>query len=161
MVKVAEKFFIRPASTDEAELLSDLALRSKAHWGYSQEFLEVCRRELTLTPDYISTSPVFVLEEEKRVVGFYGLRARGDEVELLYLFIEPSAMNHGYGRQLWNHAVETAVRLGFQRISIESDPYAEAFYQAMGALTIKFVSSSVKAERKLPILEFPLNQSLS
>jgi GNAT superfamily N-acetyltransferase len=161
MVKVAEKYSIRPASPDDAELLSDLALRSKAHWGYSQEFLEACRRELTLTPDYISSSPVFVLEEEERVVGFYGLRAQVAEVELLYLFVEPSKMNRGHGRELWNHAVETAARLGFRRISIESDPYAETFYQAMGARTIKFVSSSVKAERKLPVLEFPLNQSLS
>jgi GNAT superfamily N-acetyltransferase len=156
MAEVAEKFLIRPASTDEAELLSDLALRSKAHWGYSQEFLEACRPELTLTPDYISSSPVFVLEEEKSVVGFYGLREQVDEVELVYLFIEPSRMNQGFGRELWNHAVETAAGLGSRRISIESDPYAEAFYRAMGARNVGFVSSSVEADRKLPLLEVSL-----
>lgn len=156
MVKVAENLSIRPASPDEAELLSDLALRSKAHWGYSQEFLEACCPELTLSPDYISSSPVFVLEEEKKIIGFYGLREQDDEVELLYLFVEPSRINRGYGRALWNHAVETAARLGSQRITIESDPYAEAFYQMMGARNVGFVSSSVEADRKLPLLELSL-----
>jgi hypothetical protein len=33
---------IRDARPDEAALLSDLAMRSKAHWGYD---------ELTFTPD--------------------------------------------------------------------------------------------------------------
>jgi GNAT superfamily N-acetyltransferase len=156
MVKVAEKFSIRPASRDVAELLSDLALRAKAHWGYSQEFLEACRPELTLTPEYISSSPVFVLEEEGGIIGFYGLREQNDEVELLYLFVEPARMNQGYGRQLWNHAIETAAHLGSRRIFIESDPYAEAFYQAMGARNVGFVSSAVQANRKLPLLELRL-----
>ena len=31
---------IREARPDEAELLSELAFRSKAHWGYDAEFLE-------------------------------------------------------------------------------------------------------------------------
>ncbi|MGI5472915.1 hypothetical protein [Streptomyces sp. CA-132043] len=39
---------IRPAFATEAETLSDLALRSKAHWGYDTAFLGACRDELTV-----------------------------------------------------------------------------------------------------------------
>jgi GNAT superfamily N-acetyltransferase len=138
-------------------LLSDLALRSKSHWGYSQEFLEACRAELTLSEGYIASSPVFVLEEGERVVGFYSLREQGSELELLYLFVEPSMMNCGYGKRLWTHAVEAAAELGFQKITIESDPYAEAFYQAMGARRIGETPSSLQAGRRLPVLEFLVN----
>lgn len=155
MVKGAEKFSIRRASPDDAKLLSDLAMRSKAHWGYSDEFLEACRAELTITPDYIASSPVFVLEEETRLIGFYGLREEENATELVYLFVEPTAMNRGYGKRLWEHAVEITAKLGSKRISIESDPYAEPFYRAMGARTVGFVSSSVQADRRLPLLEFP------
>lgn len=155
MVEVAEKFSIRRASPREAQLLSDLALRSKAHWGYDADFLEACRAELTLSPDYITASPVFVLEEEESVVGFYGLLERGDEVELLYLFVEPLAVKRGYGRELWNHAVETAAKLGRDRISIESDPYAEAFYRKMGARRIGVIPSTLRPGRVLPLLHFP------
>src|SRR5438270_9194878 len=135
---------IRPALPEEAQLLSELALRAKGHWGYDQDFLEACRSELTLTPDYIAAAPVFVLEEEAQVIGFYGLREQGDELELLYLFVEPSAINRGYGKRLWKHAVELAAKRGFREISIESDPYAEAFYRAMGAQPVGVVSSSVQ-----------------
>ena len=157
MLEEALNLSIRSASPDEASFLSDLALRSKAHWGYAKEFLEACRAELTITPDYIATSPVFVLEEGKRVVGFYGLRERENKIELVYLFVEPFAMNRGYGKLLWKHLVETAAKLTPKRISIESDPYAESFYKRMGARGVGFVSSSVQADRKLPLLEFHLS----
>jgi GNAT superfamily N-acetyltransferase len=148
---------IRPARAQEAGLLSDLALRSKGHWGYPAGFLEACRAELTISEAYLTSSPVFILEAEESVVGFYGLRAEGSELELLYLFVEPSAMNRGYGKRLWTHAVEVAAELGFQKIMIESDPYAEAFYLAMGARRIGSVESSLQAGRTLPLLEFPVS----
>ncbi|HYG83088.1 MAG TPA: GNAT family N-acetyltransferase [Pyrinomonadaceae bacterium] len=151
-----ERARIRPARAGEAGLLSDLALRSKAHWGYDADFLEACREELTVSADYIRGAPVFVLEEDGRVVGFYGLREQGDGLELLYLFVEPAAIGGGHGKKLWAHAVETAARLGFQKISIESDPYAEAFYLAMGARRVGEVSSTLRPGRKLPLLGFSL-----
>ena len=146
---------IRPATAGEAGLLSGLALRSKAHWGYDPDFLEACRAELTVPEDYITNAPVFVLEEDGRVVGFYGLREQGTELELLYLFVEPAAIGGGHGKRLWEHAVETAARLGSQKITIESDPYAEPFYLAMGARRVGEVPSSARPGRVLPLLHFP------
>ena len=46
---------LRPARVDEAGLLSDLALRSKAHWGYSPEFIERCRTELCYSKQQLSS----------------------------------------------------------------------------------------------------------
>ncbi|MDQ3819514.1 MAG: GNAT family N-acetyltransferase [Acidobacteriota bacterium] len=157
MPEEAWNLSIRRALPEEAALLSDLALRSKAHWGYTEEFLEACRAELTLSPEYIAASPVFVLEEDKRIVGFYGLREREEDIELAYLFVEPSAVNRGYGKRLWQHLVGTATKLSPKRISIESDPFAESFYKRMGARAVGFVSSTVQADRKLPLLEFHLS----
>ena len=150
-------FQIRRAVSSEAGFLSSLALSSKGHWGYTEDFLEACRAELTLSPDYILNSPVFVLEEEKRIVGFYGLREREGDIELAYLFVEPKAMNRGCGKRLWSHAVETAARLGFKSLWIESDPYAEAFYRAMGARRVGEVASSIMPDRKLPLLKFSVS----
>ena len=33
---------IREANTTEAELLTKLALESKAHWGYDSDFMKAC-----------------------------------------------------------------------------------------------------------------------
>ena len=147
---------LRSARPHEADLLSDLALRSKSHWGYPVEFIEACRQELTLSVEFIIASPVFVLEDGERVIGFYGLREAASELELLYLFVEPEFVNRGYGKLLWEHAVKMAAKLGFHKISIESDPHAEAFYQSMGARRIGTVNSAVQPGRTLPVLEFSL-----
>ncbi len=40
---------IRGARQDECALLSDLAFRSKASWGYGEQFMEDCRDELTIS----------------------------------------------------------------------------------------------------------------
>jgi len=61
---------LRPARADEAPALSELALRSKAHWGYDDAFLEACRAELTVRPEHVAASRVVVATSAARVVGF-------------------------------------------------------------------------------------------
>jgi GNAT superfamily N-acetyltransferase len=147
---------IRRALAIESATLTELALRSKAHWDYDADFLEKCRAELTLSPAYITEHHVYVVEESECVIGFYSLKAAEDDIELDHLFIEPGAIGRGYGRSLWQHAVETASRLGYSQIVIESDPHAEPFYQAMGATRFALVASSINPGRMLPMLRFTL-----
>jgi GNAT superfamily N-acetyltransferase len=147
---------IRQASPSEAELLTELALRSKGHWGYDAEFLRDCRIDLTLTPDYVASSPVYVVEDEGRTAGFYSLSGEGSEVELMHLFVEPWAIGRGFGKLLFQHAVETARALGFERLVIGSDPFALDFYKAMGARVVGEVASIVRPGRMLPLLHYTL-----
>jgi GNAT superfamily N-acetyltransferase len=146
---------VRQARESEAVLLTELALRSKGHWGYDAVFLEDCRIDLTVTADYIATHPIFVLEENERVVGFYSFENRADnDVELMHLFVEPDAIGKGCGKRLWQHAVETAQQLGFHEMIIGSEPHAEAFYKSMGARRVGEIASIVREGRMLPLLRF-------
>jgi len=72
---------IRAARATDAEVLSELALRSKAHWGYDAAFLEACRSELTVQPENIARDVVVVLESAGVPRGFYALCAQGDASE--------------------------------------------------------------------------------
>jgi len=150
---------IRQAAPSEDALLSALALRSKGYWGYDAEFLDACRGELTISPAYIAAHPVYVIEERGRIVGFYTLlpAAAFGVVELDYLYVDPSAIKSGHGKKLWEHAIRTASELGFQRLTIQSDPYAESFYLKMGAERIGAKPSAVRADRMLPLLSFSLS----
>lgn len=142
---------VRAARPGDAALLSDLAFRSKAHWGYSGEFMEASRKALTVHGT--CTDPTFVAEIDGKAAGFYQLR----DGEMEMLFVEPDLMGSGVGRTLWEHAVETARDLGWRQILILSDPYAEGFYLAMGAERVGEAPSDVfGAERPLPRLRATL-----
>jgi GNAT superfamily N-acetyltransferase len=144
---------LRPACEDEARLLSELALRSKAYWGYDQAFLDACRAELTLTPHDIQTQRVTVAERDGRIVGFSVLAGQPPHGTLEDLFVEPDHIGSGVGRALWQHAITVASRLGFERLTLEADPAAEPFYLAMGARRCGMVPSGSIPGRVIPLLE--------
>ena len=148
---------IRRAQPDEARRLSELALRSKAHWGYAPGFLEACRLALTLTPDYIGQQHVFVCETEAAIAGFYALclTAKGER-ELDYLYLEPTAIGRGYGKLLWQHAIARARQLAWPDFTIAADPHAEQFYLTMGAQRIGDIESEAEKGRMLPLMGFHL-----
>jgi hypothetical protein len=70
-----ESVIIREAVSGDAVYLTDLAIRSKAHWGYSTELMEACVDELSVSPAYIENSELHyvVAVVNGEVVGFYQL----------------------------------------------------------------------------------------
>ena len=146
---------IRPARVEEARLLSDLALRSKAHWGYSAEFIEQCREELSYSEQQLRAEHMrfFVIESLQRVAGFYALkRLSANEMELEAMFVEPASIGEGFGRLLIDHAKSVASAMGAKRLVIQSDPYAQHFYVAAGGVVIGTRESASIPGRFLPTL---------
>ena len=150
---------IRPACADEASLLSELAFRSKAYWGYSDEFMAACRVELSYTPAQIAAPEYhfFVTEAARAIRGFYALEQRSSStVEVEAMFVEPAWVGKGYGRALMGHAKSQAARLGATTMIIQSDPNAERFYRAAGGqVTGRRESGSIPG-RQLPTLAIDL-----
>jgi GNAT superfamily N-acetyltransferase len=148
---------IRRARPEEAAALSELAMRSKAHWGYDADFLAACRDDLTLSADDIATATVYVCDGVDAPSGFYRLVLQDDGVALLDdLFVDPTAMGQGIGKRLWRHAVATAANLGGAEMVWQSDPQAEGFYLAMGAQRAGESESTVTPGRMLPLMRYRL-----
>jgi len=124
---------IRRARPDEAARLTDLVIRAERFWGYAPDFMAWANDVFTVTAAHIAERPVYVLEVDGEVAGFYGFRGTVPELDLNYLMVEPVRMRTGCGTLLWNHAVATARDLGAAILTIDSDPHAEGFYRAMGA----------------------------
>ncbi|GGL00795.1 GNAT family N-acetyltransferase [Mangrovihabitans endophyticus] len=143
---------LRPANAAEADTLSQLALRSKSHWGYDKHFLDACRADLTLSPDEIVARRAVVAEIAGQVVGFYTLDGEPPEGEIGNLWVEPTRMRHGIGRLLWHRAVTAGREIGFRSLLIDADPHAEGFYLAMGAVRVGDSPSSAMPGRLLPRL---------
>jgi GNAT superfamily N-acetyltransferase len=147
---------IRPALPEEAGVISGVALRSKAHWGYSVGQMAVFGPELTLSPGEIEARRVHVFEEDGRIVGFFTLVARDEGVgELEHIFVDPSRLGRGIGAALFRRACVVAQEAGWRRLVIQSDPNAAGFYQRMGARLERHVPSSIPG-RNLPLFTFAL-----
>jgi GNAT superfamily N-acetyltransferase len=153
---------IRPAAVSEAEALSSLALAGKRYWGYPKPWLQAWRDLLTITPDYVAAHVVRCAEDVAgRVVGFYALEGDGGRCRLEHLWLDPSLIGGGLGRQLFEHAVQTARALGVAEVLIEADPNAEGFYLHMGARRIgETVSGRTGEERVLPLLRYALPEKV-
>ncbi len=153
---------LRPAEAQECGVLTALALRSKAYWGYESAFLQACRADLTVRPEDVAAGRVMVLVEEDTVLGLYALTQgeRPQEAGVPLFFVEPAAIGQGLGRAMWLNLVAKAQAAGYRRLKIESDPLALGFFRAMGATLAGKIRSPIKttsgAERFLPLLHYEL-----
>src|SRR6516164_9577572 len=103
---------IRPPAVEELPALSALCFRSKAVWGYDNDFMEACRRELSIEPCDLQSTSVAVAEQDGRLAGVAQIKVVGSEADLLKLFVEPTVLRSGIGRALFAWATELAISQG-------------------------------------------------
>ncbi len=145
---------LRRAAVDDCGPLTQLAIRSKASNGYDEAFMAACLAELTVDALSLAAGEVWLAEDEAgNLLGFFDLRSGGALAEVEAFFIEPGAKRRGIGRLLWDHLEARAKDLGAERLTIDSDPEALPFYEAMGAVLVGDSPSASIPGRKLPRLE--------
>jgi len=150
----------RPALATDAVKLSRLALRSKAYWGYPQDFMLACEEELAVSAQAIEDGETHyeVALDQQRLIGFYALEDLCDgEIELGALFVDPPYIGQGVGRQLMARARSCAAQLGARVLKIQGDPHALAFYRAAGAELCGERESGSIPGRMLPLLRIELH----
>ncbi|MGE4313723.1 MAG: GNAT family N-acetyltransferase [Pseudobdellovibrionaceae bacterium] len=146
---------IRKADEQDVAELNALSKRSKAHWGYSDDFIESCVPFLNLEPEELEDT--FLLEEGGKILGLYSVWFADDAPELTRLFVEPAFIGKGYGKALWLHAVEHVKSKGHDRMFLVGDPHAmESFYIPMGCALINEVESEAQKGRLLPVLAYQI-----
>ncbi len=148
---------IRSARSGEGDVLREIALSAKSHWGYSEGFLEAARGSLAIPDAAIAAGRVFVLEDDGQVVGFFGFEGEPPTGVLEWMFLLPAHIGRGAGRLLWTEALERARAVGFRELMIESDRYAEGFYAHMGATKVGESSSPVDGA-PLPVFHVRLEE---
>jgi GNAT superfamily N-acetyltransferase len=149
---------LRAARPDEVAALSELARRSKGHWGYDDAFLHACRDELTVRVEDLTSGVVVVAEVDGALAGFSRLTGpdaeRVGEAELL--FVATEHIGTGVGRALFTRLRADAIARGCTALRIEADPNAAAFYEREGAVRVGEVPSASIPGRSLPLLRLDL-----
>ena len=148
---------IRAAVRSEAELLSDLCRRSKAHWGYDDAFMRQSDPSLTIRDDWIAAGDVLVCEQDGHVAGVAAIEQDEGRFEVASFFVEPADMGKGVGAMLFKALLNLARDKRIDRLFILSDPNAADFYAKMGARLVGEEPSDAIAGRTLPLLEIDLS----
>jgi GNAT superfamily N-acetyltransferase len=148
---------LRRAEPGDASAISALAFRSKASNGYDQTFMHACRAELSYTPETMRLGETWLAEgSDGRLLGFFDLRPRDGEGDVYAMFVEPACKRSGVGRALWRMLEECAAAQGMMAITLDSDPFAVSFYEAMGLRVVGEAPSGSIPGRMLPHMRKPM-----
>ena len=151
--------FSRPDISD-CDALSALVFNSKASHGYDRAFMAACRAEILVTPKTLKKGPSQLawFDVRSEPIGFIQIvQTMPLACELEALFIAPKAQGLGIGQSLFEWGTETASKLGYEKMTINSDPGAEQFYEKAGAIRIGEIPSGSIAGRSLPRLSYILD----
>ena len=140
----------RRAVPADLDALTDLVIRSKASNGYSGAFMQVFRPELVISPGSLDTGEVWVMESGPDLAGVMHLVVADEVAEVEVMFVEPAFKRKGVGRRMWLLAEERTRALGGRSIELDADPFAVAFYEAMGCSLIGQTPSGTIPGRMLP-----------
>jgi N-acetylglutamate synthase-like GNAT family acetyltransferase len=149
---------LRKATGDDADALTDLAHRAKAHWGYPASWMREWDAQLTIIPGYIEMHDVWVADRDGTVVGMCALEDRGARWLLEHVWVEPGLHGGGIGRALVFHALDAARARQARVVELLADPYASGFYERLGARHTGDVPAPMPGarDRTLPRYEFDL-----
>jgi N-acetylglutamate synthase-like GNAT family acetyltransferase len=149
---------IAKATIRDSELLTNIALKSKGYWGYSNELINSWINDLTVTPKMIKELLVYKFILNQKIIGFYILNQPiKQSIELEMLFVLPEFIGKGIGKKLLIHAFENALKLKASNLTLLADPNAELFYKSQGFIIIDKKESSIP-DRFLLIMQKDLIQ---
>lgn len=148
---------IRRALPEEANILSNLALSAKAHWGYPDRWMEIWTPLLTYSAEYFAENESWAAVLDNKPIGFYTLQEKYGHAWIEDLWVLPEFIGRGVGRQLFLDASSRARQMGYNTLRLEADPNAVGFYEKMGMHKIGERYSEVDGQpRVLPIMEISL-----
>ena len=149
---------IRSAVPDDADGLTELAMRSKAHWGYDARFMELCRAELTMSAARMAEEEIVVAGgADGGLAGFASFGRQPDgTAEVMNCFVEPALIGTGIGHALMTELIARAGAEGIAVMMVDSDPHAEGFYRRHGFRRVGEAPSGSIPGRVLPRLRLDM-----
>jgi GNAT superfamily N-acetyltransferase len=148
---------ISRATSDQAELLTQIAFAAKRHWGYPERWIKLWAPILTVAPEFIEQYETYIAFLGDEPVGFCAISQEAEKASIEHLWVLPEHMGKGVGARLFKFMLSRCKELGTRVLGIESDPNAQGFYERMGAIKVGEIVGEVDGQpRILPLLEIKL-----
>lgn len=148
---------IRRVNSEEAKVLTQIALSAKRHWEYPERWMEIWTPQLTFTTEYFEENESWVAVDGEKAIAFYTLQDKNGIAWLENLWVLPEYIGKGVGKELFLHALNLARQRGYKTLQLEADPNAMGFYEKMGMEKIGERRSEIEGQpRILPVMEMAL-----
>lgn len=142
---------IEKADPNDHEILSQIAILSKASLGYSESIIAAWNSELIVSREMILSFISFVVKKGAKIVGFW-CREPVETLSDGRFFVLPEEQGKGCGTLLWNAVIEESRKRGLKKLIWEADYKVLPFYLKMGAQLLGEKDSVVVPGLKLPII---------
>jgi len=144
---------INKALPEDHVILTAITKRSKNHWGYGLEQIELWKEDLTISESYIQQHQVYKISQENIILGYYSyFEIDANKVKLDNLFIDPIYIGKGIGKLLMNDFFKRVNKENYLTVTLDADPNATDFYSKLGFEIVGKLPTSIEG-RYLPIME--------
>lgn len=150
-----EDMIFETATADDIEELSAVAIRSKRHWGYSKEAMELWNQNLTITEDFINSHTVIKATLEDEIVGFFALEEIKPTTRIAQYWVDTPFMRKGYGSVMYDYLRNYLKNRNVEKVTLVMDPNGMAFFEKKGAKILNKIEHKVK-NKFLYIVEIPV-----
>lgn len=143
------------ATIEDCNLLTETALTSKRHWGYSEELITIWIDQLTIIDLNFNKGELVKCFVDDQYIGFFELRDKSPYVCLEHFWLLPEFINKGYGTVITSEIKRRAKDKGYKYIEVYAEPNANLFYEKMGGICVKQILTSVPG-RMMKIYHLPV-----
>ena len=151
------KFRVRLATHIEIEALSDLVVRSKFHWGYSETYRSTLAKILAVSSERVAAGECWLAETHAgKLAAVCQFNSEANPPHLDLLFVAPEYIRQGAGSLLFETLITYANGLGIKCFDLDADPNAAAFYLSKGGRITGERESRVVRGQFLPVIEMKL-----
>ena len=150
-----EDMIFETATAEDIDELSSVAIRSKRHWGYSKEAMELWNQNLTITDDFLKSHTVIKATLEDEIVGFFALEEIKAVTRIAQYWVDTPYMRKGYGTVMYNYLKDYLKLRNVERVTLVLDPNGLAFFEKKGAKILEKIEHKVR-NKFLYIVEVPV-----
>ena len=151
-----EDMIFEKAEPADCQNLSELAVRSKRHWGYSKEAMEHWNVNLTITEEFLNSHTVIKATLEDDIVGFFALETIQPTTRIAQYWVDTPFMRKGYGSTMFKYLKDFLKQNKVEKATIVLDPNGLAFFESKGAKVLNKIEHKVK-NKFLLIVEIPIS----
>ncbi|SCZ02327.1 Acetyltransferase (GNAT) domain-containing protein [Alkaliphilus peptidifermentans DSM 18978] len=148
---------LRRAKPNESDVLNFIAFESESIWGEDESYMDLFSQEYKVTKNMIENDYVYVMEDDKGIIGFFAILKKDNETSELELFyIKKSFIGKGYGTLLWTNMISICKEKGIRKIGLVGSSDVANFYKKLGAKEIGEMKSLLKVGRIVSKFEYKI-----